>query len=299
MNKLFGILIHSLTIILLALVTARAEPFLGAPCVIEVESKQVGKGSIEYMKAGSGMPVVLLHGLFAQKEQWSEVACELSSAGFMVIAPDLPGYGKSIDFPDEDYRLENQVALLHRFTNSLGLYEIHIAGSSMGGAIASMYANQYPSQALTLAFIGAPLGMGPWGTRVQEALAQGINPFIPINMDQFNLEMELLFYEPPLVPGAIKDQLLSDYRGSNRHYQQVWDIVNLYTSQISNSSPARIPTLILWGKQDQIFSVSDSGALQLKYLSNQHYIVPKAAHLLMLEKPKEVSQRYIEFLRQR
>lgn len=299
MNKLFATLIQSLTIILLALVSARAEPFLGAPCFIEIESKHVGKGSIEYLKAGSGTSVVLLHGLFAQKEQWSEVACELSSAGFMVIAPDLPGYGKSIDFPDEDYRLENQVALLHQLANSLELYEIHIAGSSMGGAIASMYANQYPKQVLTLAFIGAPLGVGPWGVKVKDALSQGINPFIPITIDQFNLEMELLFYKPPEVPETIKDQLLADYRKSNRHYQQVWNIVNLYMNQITKSSPAPIPTLILWGKRDEIFSVGDIGALQLKYPGNQHYIVPDAAHLLMLEKPKEVGRRYLEFLRQR
>jgi abhydrolase domain-containing protein 6 len=299
MNKLFASLIQSLTILFLVFSTAKAELLSGAPCFIEVESKHVGKGSIEYLKAGSGTPIVLLHGLFAQKEQWSEVACELSSAGFMVIAPDLPGYGKSIHFPAEDYRLENQVGLLHRFTDLLELRKIHIAGSSMGGAIASMYANQYPKQALTLAFIGAPLGVGSWGAKVRDALSKDINPFIPITIDQFNLEMELLFYKPPEVPETIKDQLLADYRKSNRHYQQVWNIVNLYMNQITKSSPAPIPTLILWGKRDEIFSVGDIGALQLKYPGNQHYIVPDAAHLLMLEKPKEVGRRYLEFLKQR
>jgi pimeloyl-ACP methyl ester carboxylesterase len=169
----------------------------------------------------------------------------------------------------------------------------------MGGAIASMYANQYPKQALTLAFIGAPLGVGSWGAKVRDALSKDINPFIPITIDQFNLEMELLFYKPPEVPETIKDQLLVDYRKSNRHYQQVWNIVNLYMNQITKSSPAPIPTLILWGKRDEIFSVGDIGALQLKYPGNQHYIVPDAAHLLMLEKPKEVGRRYLEFLKQR
>ena len=299
MNKMFVKLIQSLAIIFLALTTARAAPLSGAPCFIEVESKQVGKGSIEYLKAGSGTPVVLLHGLFAQKEQWSEVACELSSAGFMVIAPDLPGYGKSIHFPVEDYRLENQVGLLHRFTDLLELRKIHIAGSSMGGAIASMYVNKYPGQVYSLAFVGSPLGIGPWGVKVKDALSQGINPFIPITIDQFNLEMELLFYKPPEVPETIKDQLLADYRKSNQHYQQVWNIVNLYMNQISKSSPVRIPTLILWGKQDEIFAMDDIGALQAKYPGNRHYIMPDAGHLLMLEKPKEVSFQYIQFLKRR
>jgi len=299
MNKLFTKSIQSLAIIFLVLSTARAELLSGAPCVIEVESKQIGKGSIEYLKAGSGTPVVLLHGLFAQKEQWSEVACELSSAGFMVIAPDLPGYGRSIHFPVEDYHLENQVELLHRFTELLVLRKIHVAGSSMGGAIASMYVNKYPGQARSLAFIGSPLGIGSWGVKVKDALSQGINPFIPITTDQFNLEMELLFYKPPEVPEAIKDQLLADYRKSNRHYWEVWNIVNLYMNQITKSPPVYIPTLILWGKQDEIFSVDDMGALQAKYPGNEHSIMPDAGHLLMLENPKEVAFQYIEFLKRR
>ena len=299
MNTLFVKLVQFFTIIFLLLVAAKAEPLVGAPCVIEVQSKPVGKGSIEYLKAGSGTPIVLLHGLFAQKEQWSEVTCKLSSAGFMVLAPDLPGYGKSIDFPINDYRLENQVHLLHQFAASLGLHKVHIAGSSMGGAIASMYTNEYPNEVRSLAFIGSPLGIGSWGPRVRGALFQGINPFIPIAIDQFNLEMDLLFYKPPEVPETIKVQLLAEYQKSNRHYQQVWNIVNLYLSQISNSSPPRIPTLILWGRQDDIFSVNDMGALQAKYPVNAHYILPDAGHLLMLEKPEEVSFRYIEFLKRK
>ena len=299
MNNLFGKLAQSFSIIFLLLVAAKAEPLVGAPCAIDVQSQRVGKGSIEYLKVGSGTPVVLLHGLFAQKEQWTEVACGLSAAGLMAIAPDLPGYGNSKPFPIVDYRLEKQVALLHRFIESLGFRKIHIAGSSMGGVIASMYGNQYPGQTASLAFIGAPLGIEPWGERVQEALVKGVNPFIPLNTEQFNLEMELLFYEPPVVPESIKDQLLADYQKSNRHYQQVWNVVNLYMNQIAKSSPVRIPTLILWGKQDEIFSVAGVVALQAKYPGNEHYTMSDAGHLLMLEKPKEVSFQYIQFLKQR
>jgi len=299
MNVMFAKLVQSLCVILLAFSVARAEPLIGAPCFIEIDSRQVGKGSIEYLKAGSGSPVFLLHGLFAQKEQWIEMACAVSATGFMAIAPDLPGYGKSIPFPIEDYRLENQVALLHQLANALSLGKVHIAGSSMGGAISSMYANQYPMQTLSLAFIGSPLGTGPWGTKVKDLLAQGVNPFIPITMEQLDLEMNLLFYKPPVVPETIKDQLLDDYRKSNRHYQQVWHIVNLYLNQITKSSPVRIPTLILWGDRDEIFSVVDISALQSKYPGNQHYVMPDAGHLLMLENPTEASRRYIEFLKQR
>ena len=268
-------------------------------CNIETKTSSIGGGTIEYLKVGKGAPILLLHGLFAQKEQWSELACYLSSAGYLVVAPDLPGYGKSTHFPIVSYKLENQVEILHQLTSALNIQKFDIAGSSMGGAIASMYARAHSSQVRSLSFIGAPLGVSGWSTQVKSALYQGINPFIPISVDQLSLEMQLLFYKPPVVPESIQQSLLADYQKSNRHYQQVWDIVNLYLFEIEKNPPSPIPTLIMWGKEDGIFEVADIQRLQQKYPKNRHLIVKDAGHLLMLEKPKEVAASYIQFLKPR
>jgi abhydrolase domain-containing protein 6 len=268
-----------------------------SPCNVEVKSSPIGNSTIEYLKVGKGEPILLLHGLFAQKEQWSELACQLASAGYLVVAPDLPGFGKSIHFPIIDYKLENQAEILHQFTKTLNIQKFDLAGSSMGGAIASIYARNYRSQIRSLAFIGAPLGVGSWSAQVKGALYQGINPFIPITADQFNLEMRLLFYKPPTVPEAIQEGLIADYQKSNRHYQQIWDIVNLYMNEIEKSPSSPVPTLIMWGKEDGIFEVEDIRRLEQKYPKNRHYIVEKGGHLLMLDKPQEVSATYIQFLK--
>uniref|UniRef100_B1XRZ0 Hydrolase or acyltransferase (Alpha/beta hydrolase superfamily)-like protein n=1 Tax=Polynucleobacter necessarius subsp. necessarius (strain STIR1) TaxID=452638 RepID=B1XRZ0_POLNS len=155
-------------------------------CNIETKTSSIGGGTIEYLKVGKGSPIFLLHGLFAQKEQWSELACSLSSAGYLVVVPDLPGYGKCTHFPIVSYKLENQVEILHQFTTALNFQKFDIAGSSMGGAIASMYARSYSSQVRSLSFIGAPMGVNGWSAQVKSALYQGINPFIPISVDQLN-----------------------------------------------------------------------------------------------------------------
>ena len=270
---------------------------LSGTCNVEVKTIPIGGGTVEYLKVGKGTPILLLHGLFAQKEQWSELACYLSAAGYLVIAPDLPGYGKSAPFPIVDYKLENQARLIHEFTNALNIQKLDLAGSSMGGAIASIYARAYPLQVRSLAFIGSPLGISGWSTQVKSALYQGINPFIPISVDQLNLEMQLLFYKPPVVPESIQQSLIADYQKSNRHYQQVWDIVNLYLYEIEKNPPSPIPALILWGKQDGIFDVVDIQKIRHKYPKNRYFVVNEAGHLLMLETPKEVATIYIRFLK--
>lgn len=296
MNRKFLKFFYLFATLFIAISGVSAQTVASA-CSVEVKTIPISGGTVEYLKVGKGAPILLLHGLFAQKEQWSELACYLSTAGYLVIAPDLPGYGKSAPFPIVDYKLENQVRLLHEFANALNIQKLDLAGSSMGGAIASMYARSYPMQVRSLAFIGSPLGISGWSTQVKSALYQGINPFIPISADQLNLENQLLFYKPPVVPESLQQSLIADYQKSNRHYQQVWDIVNLYLYEIEKNPPSPIPALIMWGKQDRIFDVADIQKIRQKYPKNRYLVVNEAGHLLMLETPKEVATNYIEFLK--
>ena len=174
-------------------------------CPLVSKTTAIDGGVISYLEGGKGERILLLHGLFAQKEQWLEVGCALAIGGFEVIAPDLPGYGASTAYPVSVYSLEKQVKILHQL---VGGGPIHIAGSSMGGAIASFYADQYPKEIKSLAFIGAPLGIIGWSPKVKALIFQGINPFIPISNDQLDLEMGLLFFKPPVIEEAVKEQFV-------------------------------------------------------------------------------------------
>lgn len=259
-------------------------------------SADIEGGKIAYLKVGSGKSVVLLHGLFAQKEQWTDFACELSKSGFHVYIPDLPGYGQSTGFAITDYQLSKQVELIHRFTQELNLKTFNLAGNSMGGAIAALLASRYPNEVVTLAFIGAPMGIVAWSDQIKAAMYQGVNPFIPITVNQFDLEMSLLFASPPKIDQAIKESAVKEYLNNNRHYQQVWDIVNLDDAVLDPLSRSIKPTFIVWGQQDGIFNVSGIGLLKKKYPNANASIMANASHLMMLEKPKEVAKLYQSFL---
>jgi len=137
---------------------------------------QVGNHTVSYSQVGNGRSILMLHGLFASKEQWNSLMCRLSEMGYRAIAPDLPGYGNSKGFPLKDYSLENQVTLLHELTQKLGVKSFDLAGSSMGGTIANLYAQRYSNEVRSLAFIGAPLGVVNWAPSVKAAILQGINP---------------------------------------------------------------------------------------------------------------------------
>ncbi len=271
---------------------------LNSSCSITASEVTLDGGVIHYHQAGAGPHILLLHGLFANKEQWDGVLCLLSTAGYTAIAPDLPGYGKSVDFPVTDYPLENQVARLRQFMDSLGITQFDIAGSSMGGAIAALYVQKYPQHVRTLAFIGSPLGITDWSPHVKEAIHQGINPLIPVNGAELDLELSLLLVNPPILSEEVKSAMVKDYVERNRHYQQVWTIVTLYNQVLS---PLRLwlqaPTLILWGEADKIFAVDGVIPLSQRFPWGKRVRLPNAGHLPHLENPAEITAIYLDFLR--
>lgn len=267
-------------------------------CNIATGTVALERGTIHYRQAGAGTSLLLLHGLFANKEQWDGMLCLLAAAGYSAIAPDLPGYGQSTTFPITDYPLENQVARLHEFVERMGIKRLDIAGNSMGGAIAALYVHKYPEQVQTLAFIGGPLGITEWHPQVKNALYQGINPFIPVDIAQFDLELSLLFVNPPPLPEAVKHAAIKDYVERNRYYQQVWSIVSLYNQSLELPRFwVRTPTLILWGKQDQIFSIDGAINLHQRYPRGELVRLANVGHLPHLEHPLETANIYLDFLR--
>lgn len=275
-------------------------PASASGCAIATHSVPISSGTITYNQVGTGKPILLLHGLFAEKEQWNSMMCQLSTAGYQAIAPDLPGYGNSTGFATRDYTLENQVTLLHELTNQLGIHSFDIAGSSMGGAIATLYSQRYPEQSRSLAFIGSPLGVTDWASSVRNSIFDGINPFIPITEEQFDLEISLLFVTPPTIASNVKTEKVNDYITRNRDYQQIWDIVNLYDDVLCQKRrrSSQIPTLAIWGTEDKIYDISGASRLQRCIPQSQVIRLPKAGHLLLIENSKEATATYVTYLRQ-
>jgi abhydrolase domain-containing protein 6 len=266
-------------------------------CEIATKSERIGSGTIVYNVAGNGPNLLMIHGLFAAKEQWNTLVCVFANSGYTAIAVDLPGYGKSGGFSTSDYRLDRQVDLLHHFTKRLGIARADIAGSSMGGAIASLYTKRYPHAVRSLAFIGSPLGIVGWDRGLRNAIYQGINPFIPIDDQQFDLELGLLFVTPPEIPADRRKVIISDYVARNRHYVQVWNIVNLYDGVLWREPPSQTPTLIVWGEDDRIYNVAGAEQLHRRIPGSELHRMPRAGHLLLMESAEEVTPVYLDFLR--
>lgn len=96
-----------------------------------------------YREYGSGIPVMILHGLYGSSDNWSGIARELSDR-FRVILPDLRNHGQSPHDPVHTYdAMSDDIAEL---ADKLELKRFIVAGHSMGGRSAIWFARRWPSR---------------------------------------------------------------------------------------------------------------------------------------------------------
>ncbi len=111
----------------------------------------------------SGIPVLFIHGNASSATYWEETMVALPE-GYYAFAPDQRGYGdadreKKIDATRGLTDLSDDLAVL---LDTLGIEQAHIAGHSLGGAVAMKFMMDYPQRILTvtLAAPGSPYGYG-------------------------------------------------------------------------------------------------------------------------------------------
>lgn len=101
--------------------------------------------TIHYQIMGKGQPLLLLHGIAANTFTWRLLA-PLLARHYQVIVVDIPGFGRSTKDPKRTHGLDEQAEVLTQFCNDLGLKNIGLIGSSMGGAIALWMAKLHPEK---------------------------------------------------------------------------------------------------------------------------------------------------------
>lgn len=112
-----------------------------------------------YQMAGSGEPIVLLHGFPETFHAWRKIIPALS-AHFTVIAPDLRGCGNS-DRPDGGYDKRTIAEDVHHLVRHLELGPINLVGHDVGMMVAYTYAAAYSTEVRRLVLMEAALpGLG-------------------------------------------------------------------------------------------------------------------------------------------
>ncbi|MBX3611353.1 MAG: alpha/beta fold hydrolase [Hydrogenophaga sp.] len=266
---------------------------------LRARSTTAAHHALHYLDGGQGEPVLLLHGLFAEKDHWVDLARRLTPH-HRVVVPDLPGFGASDRLDDAHYGYAEQVERLRAFMDSIGLQRAHVAGSSMGGALGAMLAREYPNRVASLAFIGAPHGLrSPKPSETDLLIDGGHAPLVARNSEEFDALFERLFHRPPRLPWPLRRTAREEAIRLASSNLRLWahHVADRYLLE-QHIAHLCHPMLVLWGRRDRIFHVSGVRNLRWRCPHAEVQVLERVGHLPMMEAPDAVAERYRNFLLQ-
>jgi pimeloyl-ACP methyl ester carboxylesterase len=254
---------------------------------IAIEGRQA-----KYWIGGSGQPLVLMHGGLGDAQQHWAPLFEPLSQHFLVLAPDLPGFGVSAPLPMPSYQnYLNWLQLLLGMLNIGG--PLSLMGNSFGAALSRFFAAENTGYVSRLALInGGALFNPPGCLRPLIRLPILSNPIVDLIRRQA--------YSVDGLKRAIADEkLLTPEFVANAQAASIGFVAAL--RQIALTTPPALrtptcPTLVIWGEQDRLSPVENGRRVAAEINGAKFVVIPRAAHMPQIEQPQAFLQVTQPFL---
>lgn len=243
--------------------------------------------SVQLRRAGSGPPLLFLHGA-GGGDEWSPVHDALAQT-FTVVAPVHPGWGDEW-MPEWLDGIDDLVFHYAALVEDLGLGRPVVFGVSLGGWIASELAVHRPDLVRALVLVD------PAGFRPEQPEWQ---------LDLFNEApdalMAKLFADPAkavaMMPadGITIDFMMKQYRGNAALARLTWR--RAYDPKLRRrASRITAPTLVFWGDKDGLFTIEHGRTVARDIPGAELVVIEDAGHIPYMEKPEPFFDAFWSFV---
>jgi pimeloyl-ACP methyl ester carboxylesterase len=251
-----------------------------------------------YRMAGSGPPVVLIHGMVNSSRHWEPVALRLAEE-YTVIAPDLIGHGDSAAVRG-DYSLGAHASSIRDLLSALGVERATIVGHSLGGGIAMQFFYQFPQRTERLALISSgglgrevsPLLRGAAMPGAAAALWAAAHPRLLDALSRLGERMRERGRGIGVYLMAIARALGPlRHAGARRAFLQTLRAVIDFRGQHVSARDRLylldgFPTLIVWGERDHTIPLAHGRRAHEAIPGSRFETLPRAAHFPTSRTPR-------------
>jgi pimeloyl-ACP methyl ester carboxylesterase len=280
-----------LLFISLFLISASLTALAQANAPVEKEIAIFGQ-KINYVEAGSGPTVILLHGLGSSSQAWQVNIAPLAEK-FHVLVPDQIGFGKSAK-PLVNYRIRTYVDFLDQFCKQLKIDRATLVGASMGGWIAASFTAAFPDRVDKLVLVDAA-GYAPPKTLDPQTL-YGLNPTTREGMKALVAKVfhSKLFQTDAAIDAAIAARLAA---GDGYTINSITESVIRGEDFIDATvKTIKRPTLIIWGREDGLTPLTDGERFSKDIPGSKFVVFDQCGHAPNFEKAAEFNSALMKFL---
>ena len=258
---------------------------------------QIDGADIRYDVQGSqdADVVVLIHGFGSSLHSW-DLVMDAFTAQFRVVRFDLKGFGRSSKY-DGDYSPEAQARVLLQLMDELGIERAHLVAHSMGCLVALVAALEAPDRVDRLVLTGAWVyeDQVPWSLRSARTAGMGELIFGMWYAENLEWRFGLSFHEPDR--WISEEMLLRARRTLSQPGARAAALATVRDLDLSSHESlygdVRAPTLVIFGREDQVARPRYGERLTAQLPRAQFELFPYCGHFPMLEH----AERYARLVR--
>jgi pimeloyl-ACP methyl ester carboxylesterase len=261
-----------------------------------------------YRIAGSGPPVVLIHGMVNSSRHWEAVALGLAR-DYTVIAPDLIGHGDS-GTPRGAYSLGAHAASIRDLLTAIGVERASIVGHSLGGGVAMQFFYQFPQRTERLALVSS----GGLGREVSPMLRSAAlpgasaalwlvaHPRVVSGLSQAGGRLRRHGSSKGVYLQAVARALgpLQEPGAREAFLQTLRSVIDARGQRVSARDRLHLlrdmPTLIVWGERDNTIPLAHGRWAHAAAPGSRFETLSRAAHFPHLEDPDGLAAVLADFL---
>jgi len=249
-----------------------------------------------FRKYGSGQPLIILHGLFGQSDNWNSLAKQFDDEGFTVYAVDMRNHGLSPHSDEWNYKvMSDDIAELITDNN---LKNIVLLGHSMGGKAAMYFALQHPDKVDKLVVVDiAPKYYPLHHQSVIEALQA-----VDFSVVKSRKEVEAILSDYINDFGTKQFLLKNIYwkEDGNLAWRFNLDVIIKKIENVGEATPIDksidTPTLFIRGENSNYILDDDLNLIQELFPRSILETIDGGAHWVHAEKPKDFFEKVMSFI---
>lgn len=278
----------------------------GAELTAESTSRfvQTATHRIHYNEAGSGHPVILLHGSGPGSTGWSNFRTNIATLAedFHVYAVDMPGWGESdTQTPETGY---DHVAALINFMDALDIDKAALVGNSMGGITSISTAILHPERVSHLISMGAPVpGQNTWAAGgLSEGLKVLFRTYREPTIENMQQVTEVMAFDASATSGDLAALRLDAALAHPEHLDS-WNnapggtpLSAEYFTYGPRLAEITAPTLAIHGRDDRVVSYEQSLRLVSAIDDSRLLLLNRCGHWAQIEHAVEFNRVVRDFI---
>ena len=257
---------------------------------------------VHYNEAGTGEPVIFLHGSGPGASSWSNFARNVGpfSEKYRAILMDQPGYNKTDTVVSESNETRSQINgnAVVGMMDVLGLDKASFVGNSMGGATALNIAVDFPERVSKLVLMGS--GSGGGANIFSQQPSEGIKVLNEVFDDPsvagFRKLINIMLYDGSQVADEVLEQRYQATVGNMGHVEARAKSSNAQRDLSAQLPSITAPTLVIHGFNDRVVPFENSLKLLASIPTSRLVVFQHCGHWAQFEHAAEFNRLVLDFL---